>query len=127
MVLRGLFGLIVFLASAAAASLLFSGFRSSPAAALVLLAIVLAFAAAGIGLMIMGWKSVGIARDQRLRERRHPASPWLWREDWEQGFAKAEGFSDARFRMAAVPGVLGGRLRGCVETSIAAPAGARME
>jgi hypothetical protein len=88
-----------------------------------MLVITLVFAAAGIGLMILASQAPGRAREQRQRCARHPDEPWLWREDWEQGFARAAGRSHARFRMTSVPGVLGGKLRGCVETGAAAAAG----
>src|SRR5262249_35504304 len=100
-----LFGLLVFLMAAGAGWAVYSSLLASPVASLALLAVVLVFAAVGIGLMIWAGKRPGIARGQRLREARHPDSPWLWREDWEQGFARAEGRSGARFRMTAVPGV----------------------
>jgi hypothetical protein len=90
--------------------------RGSVGAALVALVIVLVFAAAGIGLMVLGWKTPGRAREQRQREARHPDQPWLWRDDWEQGFCRAQGRSDAAFRLTSGPGVLGGKLRGCVDT-----------
>lgn len=110
------FGLVVFLFAAGIAATILTVMRGSVAAGLVALAIALSFAAAGIVLMVMAWRTPAAAREQRARQARHPNQPWLWREDWEQGFVRANGRSHATFRMASVPGVLGGKLRGCVET-----------
>jgi len=121
------FGLVVFLFAAGIATVIFQSVRGSVAPGLIALVIALVFAAAGIGLMVMAWKTPARARAQRQRKGRHPDQPWLWREDWEQGFARAEGRSHATFRMTSMPGVLGGKLRGCVETGAAAAAGSEME
>ena len=121
------FGLVVFLFAAGIAAAISQSVRGSVAAGLIALVIALVFAAAGIGLMVMAWKTPASARAQRQRKGRHPDQPWLWREDWEQGFARAEGRSKARFRMTSMPGVLGGKLRGCVEMGAAAAAGSEME
>jgi hypothetical protein len=91
------------------------------AGGLVFVVAALVFAAVGIGIMVMAWKTPRSVREQRLRRDRHPGEPWLWREDWEQGFARAEGRSHARFRMTSLPGVLGGKLGGSIDT--ASPAG----
>ena len=102
---------------------MFLPMRGSVAAGLVALVVVLVFAAVGIGLMVIAWKTPASVRAQRQRKGRHPDEPWLWREDWEQGFARAEGRSKARFRMTSMPGVMGGKLRGCVEAPGAAAGG----
>jgi hypothetical protein len=93
-----------------------------PAYALVLMAVVVSvFGVVGIFTMVSAWKSPAAERAQRLREKRHPGQPWLWREDWEQGFAWAQMRGDSRFRMTAMPGVLGGRLQGRLETTASLP------
>ena len=122
-----LFGLIVFLFATGTVILVSRDLRGSLAAIVTMLGILLVFAAAGIGLMVMAWKGRRSGREARLREARHPGQPWLWREDWEQGFARPDRRSDARFRMAAMPGVLGGRLLGQVETVGHKPASGRLE
>lgn len=115
-----LFGLVVFLFAAGIGSAIFLVMHGYLAAKLIVMVIVLVFAAAGVGLMVLAWKIPARERGQRQRRASHPEEPWLWREDWEQGFAQAEGQSHARFRMISGPGVLGGKLRGCVEAGVAA-------
>jgi len=46
-----------------------------------------------------------------------PGNPGCGREDWEQGFSRAARGGDARFVMTAMPGVLGGRLKGQVQAT----------
>jgi hypothetical protein len=120
------FGLVVSLFAAITSVTIFTAVRGSVAAGLVGLIVSLVFAAAGIALMVLAVRAPARAREQRQRRGRHPDEPWLWREDWEQGFARAEGRSQARFRMTSVPGVLGGRLRGVVETGSPADAGGEL-
>jgi hypothetical protein len=67
--------------------------------------------------MMMAWRAPRNAREANARQARHPGQPWLWREDWEQGFSQAARGGDARFVMTAMPGVLGGRLKGQVQAS----------
>jgi hypothetical protein len=115
-----LFGLMVFLFAAGIVLAIFLLTHGYLAAKLLAMVIVLVFAAAGVGLMVLAWKIPGRERDRRQRRACHPKEPWLWREDWEQGFSQAEGRSHARFLMTSGPGVLGGKLQGCVKSGVAA-------
>jgi hypothetical protein len=81
------------------------------------LALVLIFAAAGIGLIWLGWKMRVEGRNQAVRRERYPDQPWRWREDWEQGFARSDGRGTARVQLNPSPGVLGGKLKGRVEAA----------
>lgn len=118
-----LFGLTLFVVAVGSTVVAFSAMHSTAShgagswiAEFFFLLIELLFAAAGVGLMIFARKTPGNAFAQRQRQLRHPDQPWLWREDWEQGFARATGRNNATFRMSSMPGVLGGKLRGVVET-----------
>lgn len=113
-----LFGMMVFVIAAGSAVVIFSAMHSSVSwgPAVLFLAILLLFAVAGIGVMIFSARLPGATREQKARQGRHPDQPWLWREDWEQGFARAAGRSKAVFRMSSMPGVPGGKLRGVIET-----------
>jgi hypothetical protein len=55
----------------------------------------LMFAGAGIGLMVWGRVSARLAAKNRETMARDPEKPWLWRDDWAQGYAKAEWKSNA--------------------------------
>src|SRR6266481_594022 len=118
-----LFGLVVFLFAAGIGLAIFLLTHGYLAAKLIAMVIVLVFAATGVGLMVLAWKITWRERGRRQRHASHPEEPWLWREDWEQGFAQAEGRSHARFLMTSRPGVLGGKLRGYVKSGGAAAAG----
>src|SRR6266481_4929772 len=118
-----LFGLVVFLFAAGIGLAIFLLTHGYLAAKLIAMVIVLVFAATGVGLMVLAWKIPWRERGRRQRHASHPEEPWLWREDWEQGFAQAEGRSHARFLMTSRPGVLGGKLRGYVKSGGAAAAG----
>jgi hypothetical protein len=115
-----LFGLLVFLFAAGIGSTIFLMVRGALVPKLIATVIVLVFAVVGVGVMVLAWKTPAGERRRRQRRAGHPEEPWLWREDWEQGFAQAEGRSHAKFRMTSGPGVLGGKLRGNVESGAAA-------
>jgi hypothetical protein len=117
------FGLLVFAIAAGIGAAVLSAMHGAVGVGLLALVIVLVFAAAGLGLMALAWRAPGKAREQRQREARYPGQPWLWREDWEQGFARAEGRSHAAFRLTSGTGVLGGKLRGSIDTGGAASTG----
>jgi len=121
-----LFGLVFFLAAAALGWQNLWPSRGSSSAWIGTL-VVLVLAGFGIGLMVLASKIPGSVRAAREREARHPGEPWLWREDWEQGFAWSDGRRRSRFRMTSMPGVLGGRLQGRIETNVSVPAGGSLE
>jgi hypothetical protein len=50
----------------------------------------LLFVVAGIGLMIWGRVTGRIAARNTARMADHPNEPWLWRDDWAQGYARSE-------------------------------------
>src|SRR5215468_7063850 len=54
------------------------------------LTLALLFAAAGIGLMVWGRVAGRIAAMKTARMAEHPNEPWLWRDDWAQGYARSE-------------------------------------
>jgi hypothetical protein len=118
-----IFGLIVFLFAAVIVAVVVQNARGSFIALLLFLGMGLVFAAAGLGLMVVAWKLPRYAKEARLRQARHPAEPWLWREDWEQGFASGVRHPEARFVLSTLPAVLGGRLEGRLEKSGAPVAG----
>ena len=50
----------------------------------------LLFVVAGIGLMAWGRVAGRIATRNTARMAEHPNEPWLWRDDWVQGYARSE-------------------------------------
>src|SRR5690349_16689840 len=59
------------------------------------LSMALIFVGAGIGLIV--WSRVSAALSARRNETmlQNPGKPWLWRDDWAQGYARAEWKSTA--------------------------------
>src|SRR5215831_18388134 len=79
----------------------------------------LLFVVAGIGLMAWGRVAGRIATRNTARMAEHPNEPWLWRDDWVQGYARSElkptagmmivmGFVFLLFSVAAVMNFPGG-------------------
>ena len=58
------------------------------------------FAGVGLGIIALGFWGVRKAKEARDLETAHADQPWLWREDWAQGFARSE--SKAGFWAAVV-------------------------
>jgi len=54
------------------------------------LTLALLFVVAGIGLMVWGRVAGKIAARNTARMAEHPNEPWLWRDDWAQGYARSE-------------------------------------
>ena len=54
------------------------------------LTLALLFVVAGIGLMVWGRVAGRIAARNTARMAEHPNEPWLWRDDWAQGYARSE-------------------------------------
>jgi hypothetical protein len=100
--------------------------RGSVVALGLFLALLLLFAAAGGGLIVLGLRFRSEGRKRGEREIRYPDQPWRWREDWEQNFARAFG-GRARFHLATNPGVLGGKLKGHVEPDAPLPPGTPLD
>jgi len=122
-----LFGLAIFTFAAGCLYLIGRDLRGSIVGIVVFVAILVTFAAVGIGIMVFAWKAPGSRRAQRVREARHPDEPWVWRPDWEQGIVQAERGVDARFRLSTLPGVLGGKLEGRIDTRAPLPAAGGVE
>jgi hypothetical protein len=59
------------------------------------LTLALLFVVAGIGLMVWGRVAGKIAARNTARMAEHPNEPWLWRDDWAQGYARTEWKSTA--------------------------------
>jgi uncharacterized membrane protein HdeD (DUF308 family) len=59
------------------------------------LTLALLFMVAGIGLMIWGRVAGRMAARNTARMAEHPNEPWLWRDDWAQGYARTEWKSTA--------------------------------
>src|SRR5262245_9011711 len=54
------------------------------------LTLTLLFLVAGIGLMVWGRVAGRIAARNTARMAAHPNEPWIWRDDWAQGYARSE-------------------------------------
>ena len=54
----------------------------------------------GIVLIVLGRRNERTERTARSLAERHPDRPWLWREDWEHGFARPESTYQAATSMA---------------------------
>src|SRR5262249_60530136 len=86
-----LFGLAIFTFAAACLYLIGRDLRGSIVGIVVFLAILLTFAAIGIGIMVFAWKSPRRARERRGREGGHPDEPLLGGWGWVGGGGGAEG------------------------------------
>src|SRR5215471_11877270 len=93
------FGVLVFLFAAGIGAVALSNVHGPAIGLSLFLALVLIFAAAGIGLVWLGWKMRVEGRNQAVRRERYPDQPWRWREDWEQGFARSDGRGTARVQL----------------------------
>jgi len=94
--------------------------NNGPVSALAIGLAVLAAAACVAGVVTIT-RQVQRLGSRELPPSTHPGEPWLLREDWEQHYARDERGGTAVFRMSGMPGVLGGRLRGCIEWLVPPP------
>src|SRR5947207_3749733 len=55
----------------------------------------LMFAGAGIGLIVWSRVSANLLARRNETMLQNPGKPWLWRDDWAQGYARSEWKSNA--------------------------------
>src|SRR5213593_4134391 len=55
----------------------------------------LMFAGAGIGLIVWSRVSANLSARRNETMLQNPGKPWLWRDDWAQGYARSEWKSNA--------------------------------
>ena len=72
-------------------------------------------AATCVGGVVLITRQVRRLGPQEVPPESHPGEPWLLRDDWEQHHSREGRGRAGVFRFEAMPGVLGGRLRGRIE------------
>jgi hypothetical protein len=71
------------------------GRQTDPAQIPSQLYLALTFTATGAGLLIYGVSAGQVASKSKALMSQNPDKPWLWRDDWAQGFARPEWRSSA--------------------------------